>query len=74
MQAIIAERDKLKAQLNVLKASTQVTVDRRHLGATVSTAFGTQAAVVLAASAQLTRSERKSLQEAVSAGYIKETV
>src|SRR3546814_8352051 len=29
MQAIIAERDKLKAQLNVLKANTQVTVDRR---------------------------------------------
>jgi hypothetical protein len=32
MQAIIAERDKLKAQLNVLKANTQVTVDRRPLG------------------------------------------
>jgi hypothetical protein len=32
MQAIIAERDKLKAQLNVLKANAQVTVDRRPTG------------------------------------------
>jgi hypothetical protein len=42
MQAIIAERDKLKAQLNVLKANTQVTVDRRPLGATISSASGSQ--------------------------------
>jgi len=72
MQAIIAERDKLKAQLNVLKANTQVTVDRRPLGATVSAAPGTQPVAVLALSAQLTPSEREALQKAVSASYLEE--
>ncbi|MGT2505021.1 gamma-mobile-trio protein GmtX [Cupriavidus basilensis] len=68
MQAIIAERDKLKAQLNVLKANTQVTVDRRPLGATI--APGGQPVAVLALSAQLTPSEREALQNAVSADYL----
>lgn len=72
MQAIIAERDKLKAQLNVLKANTQVTVDRRPLGATVSAASGTQPVAVLAMSAQLTPSEREALHKAVSADYLEE--
>lgn len=70
MQAIIAERDKLKAQLNVLKANTQVTVDRRPLGATIAAAPGTQPVTVLAPSAQLTPSEREALQNAVSADYL----
>ncbi len=65
MQAIIAERDKLKAQLNVLKANTQVTVDRRPAAAP-----GTQPVTVLAPSAQLTPSEREALQNAVSADYL----
>lgn len=72
MQVIIAERDKLKAQLNVLKANTQVTVDRRPLGATVSSAPGTQPVTVLALSGQLTPSEREALQKAVSANYLEE--
>ncbi len=72
MQAIIAERDKLKAQLNVLKANMQVTVDRRPLGATVSAAHGAQPVAVLAASAQLTPSEREALQKAVSTSYLEE--
>lgn len=70
MQAIIAERDKLKAQLNVLKANTQVTVDRRPLGATMAAAPGTQPVTVVAPSAQLTPSEREALQNAVSADYL----
>lgn len=70
MQAIIAERDKLKAQLNVLKANTQVTVDRRPLGATIAAAPGMQPVTVLAPSAQLTPSEREALQNAVSADYL----
>ncbi|ARU23406.1 hypothetical protein RSSE_c3013 [Ralstonia solanacearum] len=70
MQAIIAERDKLKAQLNVLKANTQVTVDRRPLGATAAAAPGTQPVTVVAPSAQLTPSEREALQNAVSADYL----
>jgi len=72
MQAIIAERDKLKAQLNVLKANTQVIVDRRPLGATVSAAPGVQPVAVLALSAQLTASEREALQKAVSTAYLEE--
>jgi hypothetical protein len=69
MQAIIAERDKLKAQLNVLKANVQVTVDRRPLGANVA-APGSVA--VLAMAAQFTPSERQALQKAVSAHYLEE--
>ncbi|WP_349745761.1 gamma-mobile-trio protein GmtX [Pseudomonas frederiksbergensis] len=72
MQAIIAERDKIKAQLNVLKANTQVTVDRRPLGATITAAPGAQPVAVLALSAQLTPSEREALQKAVSAEYLEE--
>lgn len=71
MQAIVAERDKLKAQLNTLKAHTQVTVDRRPLGATVSSASGVPVAVV-ELSAQLTPTEREALQKSVSADYLEE--
>jgi hypothetical protein len=72
MQATIAERDKLKAQLNVLKANTQVTVDRRPLGATVSAAPGAQPVAVFSLSVQLTPSERDALQKAVAADYLEE--
>jgi len=72
MQAIIAERDKLRAQLNVLKANTQLTVDRRPVGATVSAAPGIQPLAVLSLSVQLTPSEREALQKAVSTDYLEE--
>lgn len=72
MQAIIAERDKLKAQLNVLKANTQVTVDRRPLGAAIAAAPGAQPVTVLTLTAQLTPSEREALQKAVSPDYLEE--
>lgn len=72
MQAIIAERDKLKAQLNVLKANMHVTVDRRPQGATIAAAAGAQPVAVLALSAQLTMSEREALQKAVSPNYLEE--
>jgi hypothetical protein len=69
MQATIAERDKLKAQLNVLKAHTQVTVDLRPLGAEiVSNPSGPTA--VLAMAAQLTSSQREALQKAVSSEFL----
>lgn len=70
MQAIITERDKLKAQLNVLKANTQVTVDRRPLGATIAAAPGVQPVAVLALSAQLTPLEHEALQKAVSPEHL----
>ena len=72
MQATIAERDKLKAQLNVLKANTQVTVDRRPLGATIAATPERQTVAVLTLSSQLTPSEREALQRAVSAEYLEE--
>ncbi|MFL9989503.1 gamma-mobile-trio protein GmtX, partial [Paraburkholderia sediminicola] len=72
MQAVIAERDKLKAQLNVLKANAQVTVDRRPLGATIAAAPGSQPVAVLAMAAQFTPSEREALQKAISADYLEE--
>lgn len=71
MQAIVAERDKLKAQLNTLKANTHVTVDRHPLGATVSAAAGAPVAVVELV-AQLTPTEREALQKAVSASFLDE--
>lgn len=72
MQAIIAERDKLKAQLNVLKAHTHVTVDRRPLGATVASSPGAQPIAVLNMAPQLTPSEREALQKAVSADFLED--
>jgi hypothetical protein len=72
MQAIIAERDKLKAQLNVLKANAQVTVDRRPHGATVMATPGSQSVTVLAMAAQLTPSENDALWKAVDAAYLSE--
>ena len=70
MQTIIAERDKLKAQLNVLKANTQVTVDRRPLGATIATAHGVQPVAVVALAAQLTPSEHEALLKAISPEHL----
>lgn len=72
MQAIITERDKLKMQLNVLKANTQVTVDRRPLGATFANAPNPNSVTVLSMSAQLTQSERDALEKAVSIDYLEE--
>lgn len=72
MQAIVIERDKLKAQVNVLKANTQITVDRRPLGADILVAPGARPVTVLAVSTQLTSSERDALQKAVSVDYLGE--
>lgn len=72
MQAIIAERDKLKSQINVLKANTQVTVDRRPQSVTVSAPSGASPVAVLALSEQLTPSEREALQKSVSSDYLEE--
>jgi hypothetical protein len=72
MQSVITERDKLKAQLNVLKANTLVTVDRRPLGATIASSPGSQPIAILAIAAQLTPSEREALQKSVSAEYLEE--
>ncbi len=72
MQAVITERDKLKAQLNILKANTQVTVDRRPQGAIIAATPGVQPTAVLALSAQLTPSEREALHKAISPNYLED--
>ncbi|WP_241000715.1 gamma-mobile-trio protein GmtX [Pseudomonas viridiflava] len=72
MQTAIIERDKLKAQLNLLKANTQVIVDRRPQGATIVAAPEAQPVPVLAMAAQLTQSEREAFKKAVSSDYLEE--
>ncbi|WP_250519211.1 gamma-mobile-trio protein GmtX [Caballeronia sp. ATUFL_M1_KS5A] len=69
MQAIVAERDKLKAEVNLLKANTQVVVDRRPVGAD-----NPGPVIVLpprgGLNTQLTPSEREALKKSVSADYL----
>ncbi|MDR5777143.1 MULTISPECIES: gamma-mobile-trio protein GmtX [unclassified Caballeronia] len=70
MQAVIAERDKLKAEVNLLKANMQVVVDRRPVGA------GNPGPVIVlptrgGLNTQLTPSEREALEKVVSADYLK---
>lgn len=72
MQTIIVERDKLKAQLNMMKSKVQVTVDRRPLGATISSVPGSPPVTILEMSAQLTPSEREALQKSVSPKYLEQ--
>jgi len=72
MQAIIAERDKIRAQLNVLKSNTRITIDRRPHHNTIFAASEEQPTFVLALSAQLTPSEHLALQKAVSAEYLEQ--
>ncbi|MBF0503076.1 MAG: alpha/beta hydrolase [Candidatus Riflebacteria bacterium] len=70
MQSVIAERDKLKMQINMLKAVTEKIVDRRPLGAKISTTPGSKPMAVLEMSAQLPPYERESLMKAISCEYL----
>lgn len=72
MQAVITERDKLKAQVNLLKASTQVTIDRRPLGTLTTAMSVVQPTAVLTLSVQLTQTEREALQKAISPDYLED--
>ena len=68
MQAVIAERDKLKAQINVLKAHTNVVVDRRPI---VHPTFVD--GVLLGSTALLlTPLEREALVKAILPEYLEE--
>jgi len=70
MQATMVERDRLRAQLNLLKSQTVVTVDRRPLGATIVPGGDGQPVALLAMDAQLTDSEREALRYAISAQFL----
>lgn len=62
-QMALIERDKLRAELNMLKAKTQVIVDMRPLGAGI--AKGTSNVAVIEPAALLTDSERNALIAAI---------
>lgn len=64
MQATIAERDNLRAQVNLLKSQTQIVIDQRPLGATLVKEAGSMS--VLLPKARLTDSEREALERAIS--------
>lgn len=70
MQTIIGERDKLKAEVNLLKSKTQVVVDRRPVGVRVSDAATSLLGTMSGHHEQLTSSEREALQKAVSADHL----
>jgi hypothetical protein len=72
MQATIAERDKLRAQVNLLKSQAVVTVDRRPLGVTVAPQSSTDPVAVLTTTAQLTVSEREALQKAIAPKFLED--
>lgn len=69
VQAIIAERDVLRAQLNMLKASTIGTIDMRPIGATIVPNLR-GATAILEIGAQLTESEREALEKAISPAFL----
>ncbi|MBI5921983.1 MAG: alpha/beta hydrolase [Betaproteobacteria bacterium] len=62
-QISLIERDKLKAELNLLKSKTQVVVDMRPLGAEIGK--GSMNVAVIEMAAQLTDSEHKALEAAL---------
>lgn len=68
MQSVISERDKLKAQLALLKSKSQIIVNQRPLGAAI--AQENEAIAVLEVGAKLTDSERGALQKAVSKAFL----
>lgn len=70
MQAIIVERDKLKAQLNTLKANTHLIVDRRPLGGNVVSTPRADPLMLQPAGAQLTESERLALRRSTSRDFL----
>jgi hypothetical protein len=65
VQGVIAERNKLKAQLNTLKAATTVVVDRRPVESTTTKGLPVPAK-------GLTDSERNSLSKALSPVFLAE--
>lgn len=70
VQATIAERDMLRAQINQLKSTTIGTVDMRPLGASIASTPDNTPFAVLEMSAQLTEPEREALKAAISPEFL----
>jgi len=62
-QIAIADRDKLKAELNMLKSKTQVVVDMRPMGAQIAKTENN--VVIVEPASKLTESERNALINAI---------
>ncbi|MBJ6126017.1 gamma-mobile-trio protein GmtX [Microvirga splendida] len=72
MQGIISERDRLKAQINTLKANAHIVVDRRPLGGNVVSSPGAAPVVLLPMASQLTESEKQALRRAISREFLED--
>lgn len=72
MQGIISERDRLKAQLNTLKANTHIVVDRRPLGGKVAMSPGAAPVVLLPMESQLTESEKQALSRSIAPSLLED--
>lgn len=71
IQSVVVERDKLKAQLNSLKAREKAVIDRRpHHRSMTTTSDGAMALVEVGA--QLSDSEREALEAAISPEFLDE--
>ncbi|MYM26495.1 alpha/beta hydrolase [Duganella sp. FT135W] len=68
-QATIAERDKLRQQLDIMKANTAITIDLRPIPENVTNEMTME---VLPPTLRLTQSERLALEEAISSCFMKD--
>lgn len=68
MQGVVAQRDKFKQQLNILKSQVSITIDQRPLGAVLGNVSATT--VLVGIKDQLTDSERSSLSRAISPHFL----
>jgi hypothetical protein len=72
MQSIIAERDRLKAEMNMLKGSKYGIIDLRPLGATFHSDPKAGSMAIMTMGAQLTEPEREALLAAISPKFLKD--
>lgn len=70
MQGVIAQRDKFKQQLHVLKQQVRIDIDQRPLGAVVGNDSATT--VLIGLKGQFTDSERQSLARAISLDFLED--
>lgn len=68
--AIVAERNRLRAQINVLRANANIVIDRRPLPGAMHVAGDAQVVQVVAPAQTLTVLEREALAQAVSAKFL----
>lgn len=70
MQSVIAERDRLKGELNILKSTTVYTIDKRPIAPSPHSSSATKHPTALEARERLNQVEREALELAVSRQYL----